>query len=1030
VSGAGSGAGSAAGAGPVGQDPAVPSLLVLRSDALPAWRGRPFAPLRVAIERDLRSRPAADIERLLEAGSDILPAILPTVAARAGVAIRPAPEEHRAERTLEAIRALLTRMADDRPLVLVIEDLHVTDAATRSAVAFLARTLGDRPVLIVGSLRPDETSATQSVRSMIEAIEDGASALVRLPLAPLDRSGLAALIEAREGERPSAPLLLLVTERSAGNPLVAEEVLAARRELATASLAVPLDQLVRARAARRSPGCRHLLRALALADGPLAEQDISGLLHGLPNRDRPPQPLTAGGHRHGPGDAEVRELIDESVEAGFVDTVDLVSCAGETGYRVRHDLLADALAADSLPVERRRLHSAVARLPATMPADAERHLLAAHEHQAARTAALEAATLAESLGAGADALAHLELAMMLELDDPEAGRDLLLRAAEAAAAARDLLRAAAFVEASLARLPPITERATVADRAIAAAHWERLANLRWEAGDRDAALAGYERARSLLAAGDPLGRARVLARIAQVHMLAGSFKLAERLGQEAMDLAGKEGATARAVSAHALCTLGVIDAWSGRTDRAIERLRAALEVAVELDRVDDSFRARANLATALGMEGRRAEAVEVAQAGIEAAERQGLEDLYGNLLRGQASDFLFFSGRWAEARQIGARALSWLPSGPPYINAAAPYLVVDAEMTYGAAAPRILGRLLLELETASDAQSAIYAYHAAASMSLWRGDTDDARRQVEVAWSRIRTTEDWVLQARTASIALAVAADISVAARERRDMGALAGAREWGDSLLAEVELLVAGAGVDPTTYARREAAADLATARAHRARMVGRHDAAAWAAVAATWDELGRSYDAALARLRQGGALLHAGSTAVRRRQGRDRAREPLLASAETAASLGALPLLQAVHDLAARGRIQLPAALREGLDAAEDREGETGSADPGRATPRGSAAAPGGGGVETFGLTGRERGVLAEIVAGRTNREVGERLFISEKTVNVHVSSILTKLGVAGRVEAAMVAVRLGIVDDVPGAGRRPGKRSTRRG
>jgi len=70
-------------------------------------------------------------------------------------------------------------------------------------------------------------------------------------------------------------------------------------------------------------------------------------------------------------------------------------------------------------------------------------------------------------------------------------------------------------------------------------------------------------------------------------------------------------------------------------------------------------------------------------------------------------------------------------------------------------------------------------------------------------------------------------------------------------------------------------------------------------------------------------------------------------------------------------------------------------------------------------FGLSGREREVLGLIVLGRTNREIGEHLFISQKTVGVHVGNILAKLGVSGRVEAAMVAVRL---DLVPAPASRP--------
>ena len=63
-----------------------------------------------------------------------------------------------------------------------------------------------------------------------------------------------------------------------------------------------------------------------------------------------------------------------------------------------------------------------------------------------------------------------------------------------------------------------------------------------------------------------------------------------------------------------------------------------------------------------------------------------------------------------------------------------------------------------------------------------------------------------------------------------------------------------------------------------------------------------------------------------------------------------------------------------------------------------------------DTFGLSPREREVLGLIALGRTNREIGDRLFISQKTVGVHVGNILAKLGVSGRVEAAAVAIRLG--------------------
>jgi DNA-binding NarL/FixJ family response regulator len=54
----------------------------------------------------------------------------------------------------------------------------------------------------------------------------------------------------------------------------------------------------------------------------------------------------------------------------------------------------------------------------------------------------------------------------------------------------------------------------------------------------------------------------------------------------------------------------------------------------------------------------------------------------------------------------------------------------------------------------------------------------------------------------------------------------------------------------------------------------------------------------------------------------------------------------------------------------------------------------------------------MLGLVAQGRSNGEIGKQLFIATKTVSVHVSNILAKLGVGGRVEAAGVAHRLGLV------------------
>ena len=115
----------------------------------------------------------------------------------------------------------------------------------------------------------------------------------------------------------------------------------------------------------------------------------------------------------------------------------------------------------------------------------------------------------------------------------------------------------------------------------------------------------------------------------------------------------------------------------------------------------------------------------------------------------------------------------------------------------------------------------------------------------------------------------------------------------------------------------------------------------------------------------------------------------QPVLRAAhQTTVALGAGPLRREIELLAGRGRLRLeePAAAA--------------------AAPAASPSP-----AASFGLTRREAEVLALVAAGRTNRQIGGELFITEKTASVHVSRILAKLGVAGRGEAAAVAHRLGL-------------------
>jgi DNA-binding CsgD family transcriptional regulator len=342
-------------------------------------------------------------------------------------------------------------------------------------------------------------------------------------------------------------------------------------------------------------------------------------------------------------------------------------------------------------------------------------------------------------------------------------------------------------------------------------------------------------------------------------------------------------------------------------------------------------------------------------------------------------------------------------------------------MEAGEEAARLLGQTVLEFDALREPQLAGSYYLVAASYSLWSGDIADAGRSAERGWAVVKETEEWVLVARLAAMVAQVDSVIGLEALDRRQLAPLAAARQRTADVVRTAAELVRQGGAPATAGSRQVAEAYLATARAYQRRLDGDDDPDEWSAVAEAWHERSAPYEVALARWRQAEATLGSGAG----RSGRADAREPLLEAARIALDIGARPLLRALRDLAGRARIQLP----EELDAI--------LAEPGRApvavpiAPKlgnrdgGSEARselvlavagdpqPAAERADTFGLSGREKEVLALVAQGRTNREIGEHLFISQKTVGVHVGNILSKLAVSGRVEAAAVAIRLGLTE-----------------
>ena len=186
--------------------------------------------------------------------------------------------------------------------------------------------------------------------------------------------------------------------------------------------------------------------------------------------------------------------------------------------------------------------------------------------------------------------------------------------------------------------------------------------------------------------------------------------------------------------------------------------------------------------------------------------------------------------------------------------------------------------------------------------------------------------------------------------------------------------------GTVPTRMAR----VMLLTGEAHHSRVTGRSDPDRWAEAAAAWEAVHCPWPVAYARWRQAEALLTAG---VRH----DQAAPPLRQAWETASALKARLLLAEVESLGRRARIE-PTPSPSTPDATTRVD-----------TPDTS--------LRRLGLTRRETEVLGLVAEGLTNRQIAQRLFISDRTASVHVSNILTKLGVSNRAEAAVTAHRLGL-------------------
>jgi DNA-binding CsgD family transcriptional regulator len=419
---------------------------------------------------------------------------------------------------------------------------------------------------------------------------------------------------------------------------------------------------------------------------------------------------------------------------------------------------------------------------------------------------------------------------------------------------------------------------------------------------------------------------------------------------------------------------------AGDFQAGIASLREACRLAEQHADLDTLGRAYGWLAEALMQAGHLQDAVEVSLSGREPMRRLGQAgQQQDTFLMSQAAEALLKLGRWDQAHRLATQALTQATPDDRFLFSTA------AELEIGRGEFQVADahlKLITEqsLFPGSTPEAARVDAALTAELGLWQGRLVEAHAAVQEGLDRVAETDERVRSGRLLWLGMRIQADRAELGRARHDQGEVEAAIRAADALASRAAAmapnpLVPGATPMPAT------GAVTALFNGERSRLEGRSDPAQWQAAAAAWLALGRPYPAAYAQWRQAEALLASAAPKAK-------AEETLRAAHAVAVRLGAVPLRRELELLAQRGRVRLSAP-----------------AEPAAAAPEVPSVAA------SLGLTRREAEVLALVAEGRTNRQIGQALFITPRTAGVHVSRILAKLGVAGRGEAAAIAHRLGL-------------------
>jgi predicted ATPase len=175
--------------------------------------GLPYAPFTAGLRQLVRQRGAGEVAALLGGrGTEELAGLLPEFGHP------PAdrdPDMARA-RLFEVLLALFEALAGQRPLVLVVEDLHWADRSTRDLLSFLVTNLRPAAVLLVVTFRSDELHRSHQLRPLLAQL-DRIDAVTRLELPRLSRGQVAVQLEGILGRPPDPAVTTAVFERGSGS---------------------------------------------------------------------------------------------------------------------------------------------------------------------------------------------------------------------------------------------------------------------------------------------------------------------------------------------------------------------------------------------------------------------------------------------------------------------------------------------------------------------------------------------------------------------------------------------------------------------------------------------------------------------------------------------------------------------------------------------------------------------------------------------------------------------------------------------